>query len=238
MSVLAQVDKAASLAGSAFKVADTLFQNQVAIEEAEGTISPESVIINATIQETLDLSVDITDKPIAPITSGTSGGSAIDYINRRPVTLVLTGVLSNRSLDLITDPVGTLTQAAGSLAPGVFSAIQQGADLAAKFFDLGRDEIDKKLQLLYKWQVSGIEVFVTGVRLDINQLSSDREFVYVIKSITPQSGLDTGDGVGVTITLESLLGSSRQKSVLQKGNSIVDTAAAGLQFAAGKVNPF
>ena len=233
MAVLSQVDQAGALAGNVFSTLKTLFPDTVSIEE-KGSVFSQSVLINVTTSENMTLELDITDKPIAPVTTGTTGGAGLDYAARRPVPLTITGVITNMSLSLIDDPVGTLTQAAGSLAPGVANALKG----AGKLLDLGSDEIDKKLQSLYRWMNSVTPVIASGVRLDLNRIGTDREFTYIIKSIQLTSDLDNGDGVGVVLILESLLGQSAQKSIFSRGGSIADKAANGLSIATGKVNPF
>lgn len=227
MALLGAINKVSGLVGTSLKLADTLFQKQVSIQNA--TDKDDVIVLNVIESETLTLSVVITDKPVADL------GSASDYISRVSPPYELTGQISNRNLDLGDDPAEFLTQHVASLVPDVFNAINSAASLAGNFFDLGQDEIDRKLKTLQKWMLNGIAVTVLGARLDAAKLTPLNEtFNFLIQDIIPVSNLDNGDNVGFTLRLKNLLNIQEPVSGTKKGSKLTDTITGALNLP----NPF
>lgn len=234
MAILSQINQASAFAGTAIDVASNLLPGRVTLEDPESGVS---ISIDSTQSMGLTMGVDITEKPVAPF-NDQIGGAVVDYVSRRSIPLIIDGMLSNYTVDLINSPVSALTSVAGSQAPGVSSAIQSAAGTVGKFVDLGRDEIDQKVAILYEWQSLALPVLVTGLRLDINRLTSDREFLYFIEEIETENSTDTGGGVSISITLKSLLSLSSEKKGVKKGNPIFEKGIQGLNIVTGRSNPF
>jgi hypothetical protein len=113
----------------------------VSIEDIDGE---DIVYLNVTEAENLNLVVNITEHPVADL------GGIVDYVSRTSIPLTLSGVITNRNLDLRRDPVGAVLSRAAAFAPAVFNAVDSAASVAGKFFDLGADEKIRKLQVLSK----------------------------------------------------------------------------------------
>lgn len=230
MSLLGSVTKVASAVGSAAALADTLFQNQIVIRDKNNT--DNQVVLNVTDSEDLTLTVEITEKPVANL------GGAIDYISRTSTPLVLTGQISNRSLDLGKDPAEFLAQQAGKFAPEIVGAVNAGVSLASNFFDLGADEIDKKLQTLNKWQNNATFVEIVGLRLDMAKINNLESFNFLIQEIKGVSDLQNGDNVGITIVFKNLLGIQNPTAGTKKGSKLQELGLAALNLATGRSSPF
>jgi hypothetical protein len=227
MALLGSINKVSGLIGTGIAIVDSLFQKQVIITPAES--EDDNIVINVVENEDIRLSVDITEKPVA------DKGATTDYISRKSTPLVLTGQISNRSLDLGSDPVEFLTQNALSLVPGVGNALNAAASLASNFFDLGRDEIDRKIASLYKWQLEGTVVEVINARLDVRKWTPIAEtFNYLIEEIAPASNLSNGDNIGISITLKHFLNIQEPTTGTQKGSKLTNAIAGALNLP----NPF
>jgi hypothetical protein len=228
VSLFGSVSAGAASLGSALQLADQLFQKQVSIKEP---ISGDTVYINAVDQEDYEMSVSITDFPI------TDQGTALDYISRNNNPMSLTGFISNRNLDLKTDPVNAIASHAAGFAPAIAGAVSAGLGLASSLgLDLGKDEIDKKLELLNKWMNAGLFVEVLGMKINAKKFSSEGDgFKYLIENVHPVSNGDTGDGAGVQITFKHIL-PVVLTPVSSRGTSLTDKLLGNLKQAF--VNPF
>lgn len=197
MSLFGQISAGAGAVGEALNVVGSLLQKQVSIEDVDGT---DVVYLNVTNSEDLDMSVNITEHPVADI------GGVADYVSRTSHPLVLSGIISNRNFDLRRDPVGAILSRAAAFAPQVFGAINAAASVAGNFFDLGTDEQTRKLQVLYGWEKGVKLVKVKGLRLDLQKISkSEADVFYLLQNIHPVTSPDSGDGIEVQITLKNML---------------------------------
>ena len=227
MALLGSINKVSGLIGTGLAIVDSLFQKQVTITPFE--TEDDSIVINVVENEDIKLRVNISEKPVA------DKGATTDYISRVATPLILTGQISNRSLDLGSDPVEFLTQNALSLVPGVGNALNAAASLASNFFDLGRDEIDRKIAALYKWQLEGVVVEVINARLDARKWTPLAEtFNYLITEIAPVSNLTNGDNVGLSITLQQFLNIQEPTTGNLKGSKLTDAITGALNLP----NPF
>ena len=214
--------------GDVLQLADGLFQNTVRIRPSNRNLiqnlaalgrqvnpfreEDQIVFLSVTEVEELTYRTAITEKPVADL------GGAFDYISRESTPLNLTTIFSNRSFDIRSDPVEFLTGLAGSFAPEVANVIDQQASFASNFFDLGADEIDKKIRTLRFWQLNAIPVEVLGAKLDAsNHLTAGDSFNYLIEEISLVYDESFGDNVGANITLKNLLNIQGQQSQRQGG---------------------
>lgn len=227
MALLGSVNKVAGLLGTGLSILDTLFQKQVKILPVDK--SDDAVVLNVVEQEDMILRVNITSQPVA------NSGAASDYISREATPLTLTGQISNRSLDLAQDPAEFLTQNVLGLVPGVGNALNAAASLASNFFDLGKDEIDRKIALLFKWQLNATLVKVDRPRLDGQKFTPLSEtFNYLIQEINPISSLEHGDNVGFTIKLLQFLNIQESTEGNKKGSKLTNLITGALNLP----NPF
>ena len=227
MALFGAINKVSGLVGTSIGLVDTLFQKQVSIQNKDD--KDDVVVLNVTESETMTLSVNITEKPVADL------GAASDYTSRTSTPFELTGQISNRTLDLGDDPAEFLTQHVASIVPGVFNAFNAAASLAGNFFDLGKDEIDKKISTLMKWQLNATVVKVLGARLDATKFTPLPEtFNYLIQEITPVASTESGDNVNFTIRLKNLLNIQEPTVGTKKGSKLTDTIAGALNIP----NPF
>lgn len=214
--------------GEGLNLISALFQNQITIKDPK---TGEKVYIEAVESEETNLSVNITEHPI------TDQGSAIDYISRNSTPMTLTGFISNRNLDFRVDPIGLAASFGGSYIPAVTGALAAGVSLAKTLgIDLGKDAIDKKLETLNKWMLSGTFVDVLGMKINAKKFTSEAaDYRYLIESIHPMSNTDTGDGAGIQIAFKHVIavtttGGKKQGSFVKT----VLSAALNPQF----LNPF
>lgn len=197
MSLFGQIAAGAGAVGEAVNLAGSLLQSQVSIVDVDGE---DTVYLNATDTEDLDLAVNITEHPVADI------GGVADYVSRNSHPLILSGIITNRNFDLRRDPVGAILSRAAAFAPAVFGAINAVAGVAGKFFDLGTDEKTRKMQVLYGWMTSAKLVKVRGLNLDLQKISkSEADIFYLIQDIHPVSNPDAGDGIALQIVLKNML---------------------------------
>lgn len=217
MAVLGQVGQAATLVGDALAFANSFKQPQISITEkpaipgtkiAIPVIGKNTVILEVVETEDMTMGVNITDKPVADL------GAAIDYISRKPPEFTLHGLISNRNLDVLADPVGFALSKAGAAAPQVSAAINQAAKLGGQFVDLGGDAIDNKIKQFYLWMNNAIFVRPVGCRLQINNWIQDTDLInWLIKDVRLNHSLDTGDGVGVDLDFYGMLSINITKAV-------------------------
>jgi len=201
---LGQANQVSGILGTALQLAGSLMQKQVKIRDTKNPLNV--VTLEVTEKESLEMSVKITDKPIANL------GSSPDFISRNPTPLKVTGKISNINLDIRGLSPSAIAGAAGSFAPGIASAIGKGKDLLSNFTDFGGDEIDKKIKMLRAMQLSGYPVEVLGLRLDAKKyepLKKTDKYLYLIESIDPEFSADSGDCVNITITFKNLVGLSK-----------------------------
>lgn len=197
MALLGQIAAGAGAVGSVLDVVGQLTQKQISIQDVAGE---DVVYLNVTDSEGLDLSVNITEHPVADI------GGVADYVSRNSHALTLACVISNRNLDLRRDPIGAALSRAAALAPAVFAAVNTAASVAGNFFDLGADEMTRKLQTLYGWEKGAKLVKVLGLRLDLQKISKqEADVFYLIQNIAPTTDASLGDAIGLTITLKNML---------------------------------
>jgi len=207
--------------------AESIIQNVVRIRRlSAGTAPPFSItnpfavsdseiFLNVTEAENLTYSVDISEKPVGDI------GAASDYISRNSTPLVLTSIISNRSNNVLNDPVQALEDIAASLSPSVASGVQTGLGLASKFIDLGADEMDLKIKNLRSWQVKAETVQVIGVRLDaFNHIGKNETFNYLIEEIALTYDKSFGDNIGLSVTLKNLLNLDEEKGRTKRGGKL------------------
>ena len=235
VALLGAVQKAASQTGpgisnqigGALNIIGSFFQNHLSIRDVDGV--DDAVVFNTVDSETLNFLVQVTEKPVA------DKGSAVDYVSRVATPYVLTGVLSNRTVDLAEDPAEFITQHIASLVPDVAAVVNVAASVAGKFFDLGLDEIDRKIRTLHKWQLNATVVEVLGGRLDAQKLTPlDELLTFLIIGIEPTNDLTTGDNVGFTLTLKNFLNIQDPVGGILKGSKITDTITGALNLP----NPF
>lgn len=187
------------------------------------------VFFNVVQDETLTYKVTISEKPVGDL------GATIDYISRESTPLVLTTIISNRAFNVLDDPLGALENIASSIAPVSSNLINQGASIASKFFDLGSDAIDKKIQLLRQWQTTGEIVQVLGARLDVyKHVSTSETFNFLIEEIALSYSKTFGDSVGLTITLKNVLGLEDITASVGRGAKLKEAVSGALSA----INPF
>lgn len=234
MALLGAISKVSSSIGQGLQLIDSLFQNQITISAASG--DDDTIFLNVVESSQLDFVVKITEKPVADL------GAASDYISRQSTPLVLSGQISNRSLNLGADPVEFLLQHAASFVPEIGSVLNAAAGVAGTvasfagdFFDLGRDEIDKKLSTLVKWQLNAEVVEVLGLRLDAAKITPLPEsFNFLIESINSTHSKETGDNVDINITFKNLLNIQKVQIGNRRGGRFTDVLAGALNVS----NPF
>ncbi|MCH7928815.1 MAG: hypothetical protein IID03_12680 [Candidatus Dadabacteria bacterium] len=198
-------------------------------------VSDSEIFLNITEVEELTYKVVITEKPVGDI------GAASDYISRESTPLILTSLISNRSFNVLNDPVQALTDIANSFAPAVAAGIETGKSIAGKFIDLGADEIDLKIRNLRAWQLKGEIVQVLGVRLDpFNHMTKNDTFNFLIEEIALTYDKSFGDSVGLTITMKNLLNLddgvvNKDKEPTKRGGKLGESL--GLVLPPGS-NPF
>lgn len=231
MALLGQIAGSAGSVGQAIQLADSLFQSQVTIKEASpGGLSGflrdlnpfgDTVYLNVTETEDLDIVMEITEHPVG------DAGAIQDYASNASTPFILTGVLTNRNLDLKADPVGAIASRASAYAPNAFAAIKSGVSAASKFFDLGEDEITRKLRLLNKWATNATPVKITGAKFTLSKIV-DADTTFMIKNIKALSNSELGDGAGFQLTFVNLLtlgdapaGSSTGVKLLKRVASVV-----------------
>jgi len=239
MALLGQIGQISSVVGESLSLVNTLTQRQVSITEKPaipGTtisipvIGKNVVILEVVEVEDMTLSVNITDKPVADL------GSAIDYISRNPPEFSIDGVISNRNMNVLSDPIGFALQQAGAAFPEVASAINEAAELGSKFFDLGGDEMDNKIKQLYSWKVNATYVRPLGIRLDINKWIQDIDSInWLVKDVNLNHSLDTGDGLGFSIKFYGMLGINTSLPV--GIGSFLQNARKDIRTLGG-INPF
>ncbi|MCK5019045.1 MAG: hypothetical protein KAS32_18435 [Candidatus Peribacteraceae bacterium] len=239
MAILGQVSQASSIFNDAANFAKSFTQPQVSISEKppipglrfpKPSTSNNTVIFEVVETEDMTLATEITRKPVADL------GAAIDYISRNPPEFSMTGIISNRNLNILSDPIGFALSKAGAAFPQIASAINTAVGVANTFVDLGGDEIDNKIKQLYQWQVNGVFINPLGLRLDINNWIQDTDKInWLIESINPRSDLDAGDGVAFDIGFVGMIGVSDEKSA-SFGSFLQDLK--GSITSLGGLNPF
>ena len=228
MALIGSINKVSKEIGSVIDLAGSLFQKQVILESVEKE-DTDTVTLIVTESQTLEMGVEITEKPVA------DAGAAPDYISRLSVPLELQAVLSNRNLDLAGDPFEAITQRVAGIFPGVFSVINSVASIAGDFFDLGKDEIDRSLATLRRWQLNAALINVKGLRLDLAKYSPLSERVnYLIQSIPPVFSKEGGDNVELTLILREFLVIQEPATGSKKGSKLTDTITGALDVP----NPF
>ncbi len=227
MALLGTVSRALGSLGTGLEILDSLFQKQTIITNSRD--KDDSVVINVTKVEQLNLEVQISDKPVA------NEGVVADYVARLPTVLTLDCVISNRSLDLGKDPLEFFVQAGLSQVPGVAAAINQASSLAGNFIDLGKDEIDRKLETLRRWQTFAVPVEVLGLKLDPAKINPLPEtFNFLIQRIGPSASLETGDNAGLTLILKEFLNIQQPLEGLRRASTLTDAITGSLNLP----NPF
>ena len=227
MALLGSINKISGLIGTGLTVIDSLFQKQVTIRNVDD--EDDTVVLNVTDSEQLEFLVNITEKPVANL------GAATDYVSRTATPLTLTGQISNRTLDLGQDPFEYLIEHAAGIIPGIANVLNVGVSLASEFFDLGRDEIDRKMSTLLKWQLNAVVVEILGLRLDANKITPLPEtFNFLIEQFTPLTNLDAGDNVEFTLVLKNFLHIQEPVSSVKRGSSLTDKITGALNVP----NPF
>lgn len=239
MALLGQIGQISSVLGNALSFANSFTQPQVSITEkppipgfkfSVPVVGKNTVIVEVTETEDMTLGVNITDKPVADL------GASIDYISRRPPEFTIRGVLSNRNLNVASDPVGFAMQQAAGAAPQVTSAINQAATLGGKFIDLGGDEIDNKIKQFHIWMNNAVFVYPLGVRLNINNWIQDSDLInWLIKDVRVSHSLETGDGVGIELDFYGLIGISDNR-LTSHGGILQDVKR--FTRSLGGLNPF
>jgi hypothetical protein len=227
MAFLGQLAKGAGSFGDALNLADSLFQNQVSIQDKD---EKDQIYLNVTESVMLTLQTIINEQPVA------DQGGVVDYVSRTSTPLVITGILSNRNLDLRRDPLGIVASHAAAYAPAVFGAIKAAVSVGSKFFDLGKDEIDKKITTLAKWQNDVVLVKVKGAKIDLKKYSdSGDEVYYLIDNISVSTSVENGDAVAVSISLKNLLALGESDGGAVQGSSLLGKLGGALKSLA---NPF
>lgn len=238
MALLGAINTASSQIGEGLSLVDSLFQQQVTIRSVEESVSrfgtafktDDIVLLNIVKNQELDFVVEISEKPVADL------GGAVDYISRTPTPLVLDAIISNRNLDLLQDPTEFILQHAGAFIPELLNVINQSSSIAGQFFDLGQDEIDKKIATLVQWQNDVVPVEVLGLRLDAQKLTALKgQFTFFIERITATVSKETGDNVGVVIQLKNLLNVTQAVVEIIKGAKLSEVSSGTLPDAS---NPF
>lgn len=244
---MALLNTSASLSfGDALQLANGLFQQQVRIrplslenQSFRNRVSQNFnldpfrqqdniVFLNVTENEELTYRVVLSEKPVADI------GAAIDYISRESTPLVLTSILSVRNFDVRSDPAEFLGQIVGSFSPVVSNVINETASFASNFFDLGADEIDKKISALRFWQLNAVVVEILGVRLDARRhLTTGDTFNYLIEEISLTYDESFGDNIGLTLSCKNLL-NIQDEQTTKRGSKIGEIIQGSLSLA----NPF
>jgi len=231
MALLGQIAGSAGSVGQAIQLADSLFQSQVTIKEATPggiagllrDLNPfgDTVYLNTTESEDLDIVMEISEHPVG------DAGSIQDYASNTSTPFILTGVVTNRNLDLRADPVGAIAARASAYAPNAFAAIKSGVSAASKFFDLGEDEITRKFRLLTKWATNATPVKITGAKFNLGKII-DADTTFMIKNIKALSNAEFGDSAGFQLTFVNLLtlgeppkGSGTGLKILKRVASVV-----------------
>jgi len=240
MALIGQIGQISSVLGDALSFASSFKQPQVSITEkppvpglkiSVPVIGKNTVILEVVETEDMTMGVNITDKPVGDV------GSGLDYISRNPPIFTIHGLISNRNLDVLSDPLGFALSRAGAAVPQVASTINQAAQLGGQFVDLGGDAIDNKIKQLVTWMLEGTFVYPVNVRLNINNWIQDTDLInWIIRDVNPNHSLDTGDGVGFDIIFKGLVSqpaditSNKHGGILQKVNSVTKSL--------GGLNPF
>lgn len=198
MALLGQIASGAGAVGAALSIVDQLIQSQISITDIDGN---DVVYLNVTDSEQLDMSVDVTEHPVADL------GGIVDYVSRRSIPLTIQATITNRNYDLRRDPVGALLSRAAAFAPQVFAAVNTAASVASKFFDLGTDQNTRTLQLLHKWQRFETLLKVNGAKLDYQKIANNKQDVYfILQNCVPVSDPSYGaDGLGLQLTFKNIL---------------------------------
>lgn len=243
---MALLNTAASLSfGDALQLADGLFQKQVRIQPSisdttvrnivSQPVTPDTfrqidntVFLNVTETEELNYKVAISEKPVADL------GAVVDYVSRESTPLVLTSVLSIRNFDIRSDPVEFLTEVAGNFSTDLSNVLDESQSAASSLFDLGADEIDKKISVLRIWQLNATIVQVLGGRLDARRhLTFGDSFNYLIEELSLSYDESFGDNIGLTLTLKNLLNIQPEQGI-RRGGRLGET----IQGALAVSNPF
>jgi len=236
MALFGAVQKAASQTGpgisnqigGSLQLISSFFQNHLSIRDIEGR--DDAIVFNTVDSEALNMVVQVSEKPVA------DAGAAVDYVSRISSAYTLTGIISNRTVDLAEDPAEFVTQHIASLVPDVAGVVNTVASAAGKFFDLGLDEIDRKFRTLRKWQLNATIVDILGdPRLDLKNFTPiDETISYLITSLSPVNDLSTGDTVGFTISLQEFLNLQESKGGIALGGKLTNTITGALNLP----NPF
>lgn len=238
MALLGAINTASSQIGEGLALTDALFQKQITIRSAEtgvsrfGTVfNPDDIVLlNVVNEQELDFVVEISEKPVADL------GGAVDYISRTSTPLSLTGIISNRNVDLLQDPTEFIVQHAGSFLPELFNVLNQSSSIAGQFFDLGQDEIDKKITTLLRWELDAVPVEILGLRLDAKKFSSiSKQFTFFIERITVNVDKETGDNVGISLVFKNLLNVAESAVGIIKGAKLSEVSVGTLP---DESNPF
>lgn len=238
MALLGAINTASSQIGEGLSLVDSLFQQQVTIRSVEESVSKfgtafktdDIVLLNVVNNQELDFVVEISEKPVADL------GGAVDYISRTSTPLILDAIISNRNVDLLQDPTEFILQHAGAFIPELLNVLNQSNSIMGRFFDLGQDEIDKKIATLVQWQNDVIPVEVLGLRLDAQKLTALKgQFTFFIERITVTVSKETGDNVGAVIQLKNLLNVTDVGIETIKGARLSEAASGILPNAS---NPF
>lgn len=225
MAVIGQIAASAGSVGQAIQLADSLFQAQVTIKEASASkvsdLNPfgDTVYLNTTESEDLDIVMDISEHPVG------DAGAIADYASNTSTPFILTGVISNRNLDMKADPVGAIASRASAFAPNAFAAVKAGVSAASKFFDLGEDEITRKIRLLNKWATNATPVKITGAKFSLSKIV-DADVTFMIKNIKALSNAELGDAAGFQLTFVNLLTLGEQSGGPSTGIKLLKRVAS------------
>ncbi len=220
MAFIGAITSGISGPGDVLTLVDALFQKQVSIYDP---VSDKSVYLNATEAQDVESGVTITDKPITDL------GSAVDYISRNPEPMTLTGFISNRDVDLRRNPAGVVAGYASAFLPGAASAAAAAGSLAGKFVDLGKDEMDKKLETLHDWKNRGVFLDVLNAKINPKRFTKEGQaYRFLIENIRVTSTVDTGDGMGVQIVFKHII-VVRPTAVTGQGSFLKDTVFGRLK---------
>ena len=133
----------------------------------------------------------------------------------------MTSLISNRSNNLLNNPLQALEDIAASFSPSVASGVQTGLGIASKFIDLGADEMDLKIKNLRSWQLKAGTVQVIGVRLDaFNHIGKNETFNYLIEEIALTYNKSFGDNIGISITLLNMLNLEEDPGRTRRGGKL------------------
>ncbi len=215
------------VAGAANIVSDILgsvLQDRISIVEPERR---SEVIINVVKSEKInEEGVEITDKPVENSGAGVNA-PVLDNVIRKPIELTLECVFSDRISDLLQDPVGFASNYVASAFPAVAALFNNTQELLEETGLLDRTSyIDRSISLLRMWRDAAKPVNIVGLRLDLAYYEDNYNSRFLIRSLTPEYNVDTGDVVGVSLAVKEVRfpNFDRGGAVLQRSLDFVDVS--------------